>query len=236
MDKYMKFFSHICSPTPHTLPPAHNSKADDVVGMPACVRTWLKTAAVLCTVLLSSPAPAQSAAVTTVTGSITATGSGTAQVTFSCTGVNPCIGTYNVVSRDTGCSNSFSAVDVITITGLDLTRPGPIKGNVIFTNGKSSDTRNPDGTCSIKPDSFKDIALTFDGTWTGTNGSLSFPTQINGDGSTTVLTGSFSATTAVPIQPIPVTTVNGSINATGVGGDSAQFTFACKGANPCTGT
>ncbi len=236
MDLLTSFLGHAFFPLSQNRWPISDTKDEEIARMPIRVTVQSSMAAVLCAALFSSLALAQSAAVTTVTGSITATGTDTTQITFSCTGMNPCIGTYNILYRNSGCSNSLSAVDVITITGLDLTRPGPVKGNVILTNVGFSDTRNADGTCSIKPDSFKDVALTFDGTWGGTNGTLNFPTQIDGSGSATVLSGTFAATTAVPIQPTPFTTVNGSINATGIGGQIAQFTFTCKGANPCTGT
>ena len=84
-----------------------------------------------------------------LTGSvnITSTDGGSGQVWFNCDGENPCRGTYIAVLRTGTCSDEFGRVDDITITGLNLSRPGPISGSVTLTDIDNQNVlRNPDGS------------------------------------------------------------------------------------------
>ena len=91
--------------------------------------------------------------------------------TFSCTGTPACTGSYSYTGHDSGCSNSLVIAGTIDITGMDLSHPGPIQGQVILRNGDFSDQMNSDGTCTIRPDSFRDLTLPYTAMWSGTAGT-----------------------------------------------------------------
>ena len=100
-----------------------------------------------------------------VTGSLSTSPSspgGSVQVTFSCSG-NPCNGSYRAAVRDSGCSNSFFLADTFSASGFDLSLTGPIQGSIKLASLKFSDTFNADGTCSIKPGSYRDMILPYSG-------------------------------------------------------------------------
>jgi hypothetical protein len=99
-------------------------------------------------------------------------GGGVLHGTFSCTGSPTCIGTYNLTILDSGCSNSFSLSDAFTLTGVELTRPGTLQGTVTLRNAEFHDGMNPDGTCFIKPGTFMDFSLPYEGGWDGTDGGF----------------------------------------------------------------
>jgi len=122
------------------------------------------------------------------------------------------------------CTDEAGRVDTITITGLDLSRPGPISGSVTLTAIQGpSFQRLPDGSCESLPGALSDFSSPFTGTWNGTKAELTFPST----GGVNV-TGSASLVTRLAH-------VTGSLSGSG-GGDSISLTYSCEGENPCTGS
>lgn len=138
-----------------------------------------------------------------ISGSLT--GSGSIRVTFSCTGIPSCTGTYTVTLRDDGCSNSFAYADTLTITGLELSRPGPIQG-AINTTLESGSVMNGDGSCSYSLRQGPGIHP-YSGTWDGANGTISVIGD-NDNGQAFTIPGTFTATipSAPPVFPMTVNT------------------------------
>lgn len=140
-------------------------------------------------------------------------------VSFNCDGENPCRGQFISVFRSTGCAREEVVVDTLVVTGLDLSKPGPVSGTIVL-----SAISGP-GPCSTNTGARSDFATTFSGTWNGTSATLGFPPVIEG-GSTSTLTGSLS-----PVSQL--VEITGSFARSGA--DSIQGSFSCQGANPCTG-
>src|SRR5258708_12553614 len=133
------------------------------------IKGLLKAAAAAGACLLSLACGAQT--VTKITGTFDQTGpDNSVHGTFSCTPTSSttCTGSYSLTIRDSGCTNSFVLAGTIDITGMDLSHPGPIQGQAIMSNGDFSDQLNPDGTCSIRPGTSRDVTLPYTGTCSGT--------------------------------------------------------------------
>ena len=128
------------------------------------------TATAACLAGLSPPASA-----IWLTGTIDGHGSdgGTAQVTFTCEGENPCRGTYVAIMQSSGCESG--AIDSIVITGLDLSRTGSISGSATLTALENrGEGRGTDGFCHSSNGPYPDISTTFTGTWNGSTAQLAF--------------------------------------------------------------
>ena len=114
----------------------------------------------------------------------------TGQTWFNCDGENPCRGTYMAVMRTPVCSDEIGRVDDITITGLDLSKPGPVSGSVTMTAIEGpSVRRNSDGSCESLPGPLGDFSTTFNGNFDGSRVDLVFPPnqEVSLSGSATVV-------------------------------------------------
>jgi hypothetical protein len=163
----------------------------------------------LCAALLSFAALGQGT--TKVTGSFGARfsdsfGSGKIEGFFSCTGIPTCVGTYTIQLQDSGCTNTFTLIDAITLTGLTITQPGPIAGVVTLKNVDFMDGMNGDGTCFIRPGTMTDRVIPYTGTWNGGTGTLALSTTID-HGNPLTVNGTFTADipAAKPVFPMAVT-------------------------------
>jgi hypothetical protein len=138
-----------------------------------------------------------------VSGTLLANGSsgGSVKVDFTCFGLPTCNGTFNGVGRDEGCSNSFNFSDAFTISGWDLSRPGPIQGTVRL----ASDFRSTgSGTCSYSRENTP-FLFSFTGNWNGSSGTIvGTKPETN---ATLQINGTFSAdvATAPAVFPMEVT-------------------------------
>jgi hypothetical protein len=123
--------------------------------------------------------------------------------TFTCAGSPVCTGTYSGSERDGGCSNTFSLSGTISFVGFDVSSGG-FAGTVVLQNADSQDTRNADGTCSLR--SSRDLSVSYSGTFDGGEGTLVF-SGTSGEGIPFSIPGTFSATgtggTPPPVSPPP---------------------------------
>ena len=180
--------------------------------MHTSARTAARVAGAIVGILFSFACRAQASGETRVAGTFGSPlpDAGNVTVSFTCTMANPagspCAGTYRATMKNGGCSNTFYLSDAILITGLNISQPGPIQGNVVLTRFESNDARNPDGSCFIKPDSIKDFAVSFTGTWDGSSAAITFATLVDNLGFSLTLTGSLSADkSSTPVFPMVVT-------------------------------
>lgn len=139
---------------------------------------------------------------------------GSIQATFTCTGQPTCAGQYDLNITDGGCINSFHFNDTIIISGLDLSRPGPIQGSMTLRNAGYSDEIRPDRTCLIRPGTVRDKTVPYGGTWDGTNGTFAL-TGTESDGRSFSIPGTFKAdVTPPPVFPMAVRSNIDSVQAT----------------------
>ena len=91
--------------------------------------------------------------------------------TFSCNGTPVCRGITTSTQNNIHCSNHLTWTNGLTITGLDLSHPGPITATMT-QDLEDFHNPNPDGTCSyfFQPSTG---SMTLTGTWDGTKGTLS---------------------------------------------------------------
>lgn len=167
-------------------------------------------------------AHAQSTTQAKVSGTVSGGASdGTAiQVSFTCSGIPVCVGTFQAAIQDSGCSNVVAHAGKIEVSGLDLARQGPIAGTVTIDDSIGT-TDNPDGTCSPHPRSpAKVIVGTYGGTWNGSAGTMHV-SGTDADGFAFTLDGGFTATVTLPPPVFPMT-VTSSITATQASA-TAQF-------------
>src|SRR5258708_134514 len=124
----------------------------------AFAMTWMATA--------GAQAPAVQ-----VSGSIAANPSGEfLRITFTCTGIPTCSGTFTMTEKDLGCSNSFSFSSSMAFNGLDLSHAGPLSGTLNLAADSSSNILS-NGTCSYAVGNVPKTH-SFTGTWDGTHGTL----------------------------------------------------------------
>ena len=169
----------------------------------------LRTGLVRAVGALALAAPLTASAITQVKGSIVhSVLGGSISVTFDCTGEPVCTGRYRGEVRTTGCNNTFSLADAVTITGFGLAQPGPISGTAFIRNALVTDDGAPSGNCSIV--SLDDINATYTGTWDGRNGA--FTITFNDLGFPISAPGTFTANRNAPAPVFPVT-ASGSIDA-----------------------
>ncbi len=163
---------------------------------------------------------------------------------FSCFGMPTCTGTVSTVLIGDKCSNSFTFSTGIVLTGLDLSKPGPLSGTFTIATNQTTFTPNPDGTCSYQTG--PGATWPYTGAWNGTQGSLT----VNGtayNGAPNQILGSFTASLSgsSPVFPMTVTgsvtpTVT-SVSATiqprpqDVGNTGSVFVFAHAPSNLVTG-
>jgi hypothetical protein len=103
------------------------------------------------------------------------------QAQFTCSGGNPCIGTYSGSIRPHDCSNAYQLSGQFTMTGLDLSRAGPISGQMRFTRFFVTEDRvMPGGICVLEETG--DLVIAFTGTWNGNSATLSIPPMQHEDG------------------------------------------------------
>jgi len=186
------------------------------VKMPQATRILFRCAAFAGALLLSL---ATFAGNEKVTGAFAAGGTdgGYVSASFTCFGLPTCSGLYAGVAQDSGCSNTLELSDGFTITGLDLSHPGPISGTLTLARDWSSPAPPPSGTivCNYTMRD-RSVSIPYNGTWDGSQGTISFtgphPDPGGGTG-TLVLFGAFTATVSnvPPVFPLQVT---GSITPT----------------------
>jgi len=96
---------------------------------------------------------------------------GSFSLTFKCTGTPTCTGSYQSVEIDNHCSTPVTVADTVRWSGLDLSKPGPIAGQIEL-NGVIVPVRAANGACIAGPTYTSQIPFT--GTWDGTTGSIVF--------------------------------------------------------------
>ncbi len=175
-----------------------------------------RCAAVAAALLCSIPGLASNEKVTGAFA-VGGTDGGYVSATFTCFGLPTCSGIYAGVTQDSGCSNPLELSDGFTITGLDLSHPGPISGTLTLARDWSSPAP-PAGATIVCNYTMRDrpVSLPYSGTWDGSQGTISFtgPHPDPGGGSgILVLFGAFTATVSniPPVFPLEVT---GSITPT----------------------
>jgi hypothetical protein len=200
-------------------------------------RALFQLAAVACIAMFPCLANAQSPDAVRIRGSFQGTGTDgfSAQVSFSCTGMNPCAGNYTATFKELSCSNAFSFAYPLVITGLDLSRTGPIAGTVSLGGSDYDTQHNPDGTCSVITVYATPPQLTFTGTWDGTRATMSL-TNVDQQGSVFTATGTLTKDAAIPVFPMVVTSHIDPVSATAtaaiqyrpedVGTSGSVYTFA----------
>ena len=177
--------------------------------------------AVACLAGFSAPAEA-----TRLTGRFTiqASDGGSAQVWFNCEGENPCRGTYMAALPTTGCAHEYGRVDTVTVTGLNLSKPGAVSGRITLAALDDQSVRhNLRGLCQFPASAQKDFTAPFTGTWDGTRTDL---VSAGTDGA------SISGAAALVTRLAHVT---GTLTPA-ESGTNASMSFSCQGENPCTGT
>ena len=167
-----------------------------------------------------------SASVTTVSGTVSGTESSdgaNTQITFSCKGVDPCIGIYTATLTAPRCSNSLTNSDVMSISGSDLAVPGVISGGLSVTNTIDYQ-QNPDGTCTAKVPRNRQFA--FSGTSNGANGTFIFALIVHANGGGTLqLAGSFSVSKVSLIQVFPMVVTGAASVATPIASVSVAIQY-----------
>src|SRR5690349_18936369 len=87
----------------------------------------------------------------TVTGTFGGATDGTGDLfsaNFSCFGLPTCTGIYNGADKLSECPNTRIYTSTITITGLDLSAPGPISGTISIAGANShAGPHNPGADC-----------------------------------------------------------------------------------------
>jgi hypothetical protein len=123
-----------------------------------------------------------------------------------------CNGIFSAVAQDSGCSNTHSLNDGFTITGLDLSRAGPIGGALILQHEYNSNSPIGGGAINcVYTQASQPLSLPYTGTWNGTTGTIAF--SGTDEGGPFQISGSFTAdvTAAPPVFPM---TITGSITPT----------------------
>ncbi|MEP7068851.1 MAG: hypothetical protein ABI789_06405 [Usitatibacter sp.] len=141
----------------------------------------------------------------------TASGSGFAQVNFTCFGSPACTGIYSGVAQDEGCTNTFPISGVFTVTGLDLSHPGAtFSGTLDLENDWSSNGPTiigaPPIVCAYAVRN-RPVSIPYNGTWTGSSGTISYTGTFPVTGDPIVVAGAFYAevSTTPPVFPLTVT-------------------------------
>jgi hypothetical protein len=120
------------------------------------------------------------------------------EISFACAGAPTCAGDYRSVERYRGptCSATWVVSDAFVMTGLDLSRPGPIQGQITFKRLGFESSLN------CVPANRYDVTVSYTGTWGGVGGSFSFPEPEGG----ATIRGTFKADVAPPpVFPMVVT-------------------------------
>ena len=135
--------------------------------------------------------------------------------TFSCLGAPTCSGVYNGNDKLVECPNTYVHTDALVITGLDLTRSGPISGTVQLTG---VDVHANQGSNTSVPCNFTNgggtKTVSYTGSWNAATGTGTLTVSGTDDSNRPFqLPGTFSAivASAPPVFPM---TVTGSITPT----------------------
>lgn len=138
-------------------------------------------------------------------------------LTFTCSGEPACTGTYRAESREPNCQLVTTGSD-LTMTGLDLSRPGALAGKLLLRN---FDWR-PIVGCEPPPNAtWIDMTFDYTGAWDGNQGTFQF--AIPEHSITFNFSGTFTAERQAPPPPFTMT-VDSNINAT-TASASAQVQF-----------
>ena len=194
--------------------------------MAHCIGASCRYAAAMAMALLSLACLAGNEKVTGVFVAGGTSGSGYAQVTFTCFGLPTCTGVYSGVAQDDGCTNTFPISGGFIVSGLDLSHPGAtFSGTLEFQSDWTSNSPpigSPPIACTYAIVN-RTFALPYNGTWTGSTGTISYTGAGPFNGDPIIVAGAFSAgvSTAPPVFPI---TVTGTITPT-VANVQAQIQF-----------
>jgi hypothetical protein len=146
-----------------------------------------------------------------VSGAFGATGpSGDSlRITFTCTGIPTCAGTFTMTEKDAGCSNSFTFTNSMVFNGLDLSHPGAFSGTLDLAAETNSNILS-NGTCSYAVGAVPKTH-SFTGAWDGTKGTIVVQGH-NDDGSVFDVPGTFTSNIAPP--PVFPMTVSANVTPT----------------------
>jgi hypothetical protein len=128
---------------------------------------------------------------------------------FTCTGMPACTGSVAFDERDIGCSNVFGWTVNFSLTGLDLSRSGPVSGTATWY-GSSQSTVLADGTCTYGLRDANAHNYAYSGNWDGSSGTLTV-TFVDEQNRAYQLPGTFGASgtgvsvTTPPVFPMTVT-------------------------------
>ncbi len=178
-------------------------------------RSHLKSFTATCLALLMTAALGQTP--TRLKGALDGTfgPSDTLQVAFTCEGgtggAGSCVGNYNAKFDEPKCVNSVYVLNAIALTGLDLSRPGPIQGVATLSNFYPEDKPGPDGTCLLSDEEYPVFTDTYSGTWNGTVATITFAPVVDRKGRVLQLGGTVRPD-AGPAPVLPAA-VSGRIDA-----------------------
>ena len=153
----------------------------------------------------------------TVTGSFGGQTSGQGDsfsATFSCFGTPTCTGIYNGVDKIHECANARIYTANLSVTGLDLSHPGPISGTISIDGANShAGPHNPGADCPYTAPDSTVFVLSYTGTWA--KGSAAIAISGTDDmGQPFQMTGSLSANVTSTPPPVFPMAVTGSVTAT----------------------
>lgn len=144
-------------------------------------------------------------------------GTGSLRMNFACAGTPACNGSYGLLEKDSGCSNSITLAGRFQMTGLDLAKPGIMAGNITLFGVESHSNVNADGTCTYVTTG-GDMTLPYTASWNGSAATLAV-TAIDDKGQPHQLPGTFTASQpdAAPVFPATITTAITSTTASASG-------------------
>ena len=152
--------------------------------------------------------------VTGTVGGPTSTRGDIFSANFSCFGTPTCTGIYNGSDKIHECPNPRIYTSTITITGLDLSHPGPISGTISIAGANThAGPHDPGANCPYTAPDATVFVLPYTGTWG--NGTATFTVTGTDDSNQPfTLTGQLSANVASTTPPVFPMAVTGNVTAT----------------------
>ena len=133
-------------------------------------------------------------------------GTGRVEIDFECAGAPTCVGRYSLNARATGCTTSVSRSGALTLTNVDLTS-GSFSGTVTAEKALWHDTINPDHTCTVKPNTDRDLVTAYTATFDGASGgTFTMPNVLVDDIENVriTFTGTFNGQRSAPAPVFPL--------------------------------
>ena len=130
---------------------------------------------------------------------------------FSCFGTPTCTGIYNGADRIVECPNTRIYTSTITITGLDLSMPGPISGTIAIAGANShAGPHSPGSNCPYTAPDATVYTFPFSGTWGNGTGTFTI-SGVTDTGVPFTMPGTLSANVASTPPAVFPMTVQGNV-------------------------